>query len=381
MEHFMLNIVSGSFLSYFSSLDDHREPCKVLYPLDEILLLILGGTLSGAEDFYHISLWGKTKLAYLREFLPYKHEIPSHDTLNHVMNELDTRAFTAIFEQWLLNLRDKNPEIIAVDGKTSRRAHGSGEDDKALHVVSAWASRQRLVLGQEACAEKSNEITAIPLLLERIDLKGALVTIDAMGCQTKIADKIIEGGGDYLFGLKDNQRSLAREVEAYFDDKPQKTTYFETLDGDHGRIELRKHTISQEIDWLIGAKNATGEPRFRNLTSIGMIENEITHKKTGEITKSRRFYISSLALDAQFFAKAARAHWGVENRLHWMLDVVFHDDLMRLRTENGAKNMKIIKHAALNLIKLHPKKGSFKGKQKLAGWDEKFLTETLTQKY
>jgi predicted transposase YbfD/YdcC len=224
-------------------------------------------------------------------------------------------------------------------------------------------------------------ITAIPLLLERLALKGALVTIDAMGCQTKIAEKIIECEANYLLALKDNQRSLAREVELYFADKPLKIECFDTLDCDHGRIEKRCYAISTDVEWLNGAKNAHNELKFKNLALIGMVKSEVTLKNTGVITNSTRYFIASLAMKAEDFAKAVRAHWAIENNLHWMLDVVFHDDLMRLRTENGAKNMAILKHSALNMIRLHPKKASFKAKHKLAGWDENFLKQIITQAY
>jgi predicted transposase YbfD/YdcC len=370
-----------SFTECLSALPDYREERKVLYPLSEILLLILTGTLGGAEDFASISLWGRTKLPFLRQFYPYKQGIPSHDTLNDVMNGLDTMSFKTLFSAWVEGLTTDFPEIVALDGKTSRRAHGSGDNDKPLHVVSAWACSQRLVLGQEECAEKSNEITAIPLLLERLALKGALVTIDAMGCQTKIAEKIIECEANYLLALKDNQRSLAREVELYFADKPLKIECFETLDCDHGRIEKRCYTISTDVEWLNGAKNAHNEPKFKNLALIGTVKSEVTLKNTGVITNSTRYFIASLTMKVEDFARAVRAHWAIENNLHWMLDVVFHDDLMRLRTENGAKNMAILKHSALNMIRLHPKKASFKAKHKLAGWDENFLKQIITQTY
>lgn len=370
-----------SFNECLSQLPDYREQRKVLYPLPEILLLILTGTLGGADDFASISLWGKTKMPFLRQFYAYERGIPSHDTLNDVMNGLDTESFKTLFSSWVEGLTSDFPEVVAIDGKTSRRAHGSGADAKALHVVSAFACSQRLVLGQEECAEKSNEITAIPLLLDRLALKGALVTIDAMGCQTKIAEKIIEREANYLLALKDNQRSMAREVEIYFADKPLQTDHFETIDADHGRIEKRNYTISTDVDWLNGSKNAHNEPKFKNLTLIGMVKNEITNKNTGVVTHATRYFISSLKMSPQDFANAVRAHWAIENNLHWMLDVVFHDDLMRLRTDNGAKNMAVLKHSALNMIKLHPKKASFKAKFKLAGWDEMFLRQIITQIY
>jgi predicted transposase YbfD/YdcC len=302
--------------------------------------------------------------------------------LNDVVNGLDADMFSECFSAWVESLKgsapDPNPEpeVIAIDGKTSRRAHARA--GHALHTVSAWAARQRLVLGQQATAEKSNEITAIPLLLERLQLTGALVTIDAMGCQTAIAQKVIDRGADYLLALKNNQLSLAREVELFFTDPERRPEIpHETMDADHGRIEVRRHWVSHDVDWLTSGRRFPDEPRFPGLKAIAMVEAVVEDKATGKSTTARRFYISSLAFDQVFFAKAVRAHWGVENRLHWVLDVVFHDDLMRLRTQSGPKNMATVKHMALNLIKSAPGKSSIRVKRKTAGWDDNFLLNTI----
>ena len=369
-------IAKKSLIDYFSALEDPRQAWKVEYPLPEMLLLVLCATLAGAETFVETTQWGRTKLEFLRKLLPFKRGIPSHDALNDVVNALDANLFSECFSAWIESLRDNEPEIVAIDGKTSRRAHA--REGHALHTVSAWAARQRLVLGQQATAEKSNEITAIPLLLERLQLAGALVTIDAMGCQTAIAQKVIDKGADYLLALKNNQLSLAREVELFFTD-PERCPEMphETIDADHGRIETRRHWVSHEVDWLTSRRRFPDEPRFPGLKAIAVVEAVIMDKATGKTTSARRFYISSLALDQGFFAKAVRAHWGVENRLHWVLDVVFHDDLMRLRTQNGPKNMATVKHMALNLIKSAPGKQSLRVKRKAAGWDDAFLLATI----
>jgi predicted transposase YbfD/YdcC len=364
-------IAKKSLIDYFSALDDPRQAWKVEYPLPEIMLLVLCATLAGAETFVETARWGRMKLDFLRQLLPFKRGIPSHDALNDVINGLDADVFSGCFSAWVESLRDANPEIVAIDGKTSRRAHG--RDGLALHTVSAWASRQRLVLGQQAAAEKSNEITAIPLLLERLQLAGALVTIDAMGCQTAIAEAVIAKGADYLLALKNNQLSLAAEVELFFAGPDRRPALHETIEADHGRIETRRHFASHDVDWLTSDRRFPGEPRFPGLKAIAMVEAIIEDKATGAVTTARRFYISSLALDAAFFAKAVRAHWGVENRLHWVLDVVFHDDLMRLRTANGPKNMATVKHMALNLITSAPGKDSLRVKRKAAGWNDAFL--------
>ena len=367
-----------SLLDHFSGLDDPRQLGKVLYPLPEIMLLILCATLSGAEDFVETRVWGLKKLKFLRGMLPFKRGIPSHDTLNDVMNALDGDLFAAAFTSWVDGLRETGPDIVAIDGKTSRRAHGNAHGGAhPLHMVSAWATRQRLVLGQQATDSKSNEISAIPLLLERLQLTGALVTIDAMGTQTKIARTILARGADYLLALKDNQKSLAAEVALFFDAPERRGEPHTTTDADHGRIETRRHWVSTSVDWLQSDRSAPGEPRFPGLKAIAMVEACV--ERDGKTTTSRRFFLSSLALDPTLLARAVRAHWGIENRLHWVLDVVFHDDLMRLRTDEGPKNMATIKHMAMNLIRMAPGKDSLKSKRKAAGWDQDYLKTIITQ--
>jgi predicted transposase YbfD/YdcC len=357
---------SIGLLDHFSALEDPRQDWRVLYPLPEILLLVLCATLSGMEDFVEIRLWGKERLAFLRRFLPYERGIPSHDALNDVFNALDGNLFKTCFSNWVETLRDADPEIIAIDGKTSRRAHARSKGRGPLHLVSAWASRQRLVLGQEATADKSNEITAIPLLLERLELAGALVTIDAMGTQVEIAKAVVDGGGDYLLALKANWPALFAEVETFFADPANRSACqaFQAADADHGRLEERRHLVCHEVDWLASARRFPDERAFPRLAMIARVETNI--ERGGKIETERRYYISSATLDAKAFANAVRAHWGVENRLHWVLDVVFHDDLARLRTGFGPQNMAVVKHMAMNLIR-HPKdKHSLKNRRKLA---------------
>jgi predicted transposase YbfD/YdcC len=245
-------------------------------------------------------------------------------------------------------------------------------------MVSAWAARQRLVLGQEAAGAKSNEITAIPALLERLQLTGALVTIDAMGAQTKIAEAILAKGADYLLALKDNQKNLAEEARLFFDAPEQAGLgAFETTDADHGRLEIRRHRVCHDVDWIQSTRRAPGEPRFPGLKAIAMVESIVT--RNGQTSATRRFFLSSLAIDERLLARAVRAHWGIENRLHWVLDVVFHDDLMRLRTENGPRNMATVKHMAMNLIRSAPGKDSLKSKRKAAAWDHDYLKAIITQ--
>jgi len=371
-----------SLIDHFAALEDPRQSWKVLFPLPEVLLVVLCGTLAGAEDFVEIRRWGQMHQEFLRRLLPYKAGLPSHDTLNDVVNAIDGTLFAQCFSAWVEGLRDQTPagapEIVAIDGKTSRRTHDRGKDRGPLHLVSAWASSQRLVLGQQACEAKSNEITAIPMLLERLALTGALVTIDAMGAQTKIAQAILDRGGDYLLALKDNQASLHNEVRRYLDDPAAKIhSRFETTDGDHGRIEVRRHLVSHDVDWLSTARRFPGEPRFPGLRAIAVVEDEV--ERNGSTSRERRYYLSSLPIDAKLFAYAVRCHWHIENRLHWVLDVVFHEDLSRLRSGAGPQNMATVRHMAMNLLRTPKDKHSLKVRRKSAAWDTAYLEALLRQ--
>lgn len=368
-----------SLLDHFSALSDPRQGWRVIYPLREVLLLVLCASLCGMDDFVEIRMWGEQRLDFLRRFYPFERGLPSHDTLNDIVNALDPQLFQACFTRWVEGLRDDLPEVVAIDGKTSRRTHDRGKGRAPLHMVSAWAARQRLVLGQEAVDVKSNEIVAIPLLLERLELAGALVTIDAMGTQTDIADTIVRRGGDYLLVLKANRPTLHKDVVDFFADPPADmvSPVHETVDGDHGRIEIRRHRVCHDVDWLFSDRRYADEPRFPHLAMIGMIESRV--ERDGALTSERRYYLSSAKLDAKTFAAAVRAHWGVENRLHWVLDVVFHDDLARLRTANGPQNMAVIKHMNMNLIRSHSDKHSLKVRRKRANLDPDYLEILLRQ--
>lgn len=370
---------SVSLLDHFSALSDPRQRWRVLYPLPEILLLVLCATLSGMEDFVEIRLWGEQRLDFLRRFLPYERGLPAHDTLNDVMNGLDADLFRTCFTNWVEALRDADGDIIAIDGKTSRRSHARGRGREPLHLVSAWASRQRLVLGQEAVADKSNEITAIPLLLSRLQLTGALVTIDAIGTQDDIARAIVARGGDYLLALKANRPALHADVVAFFADPPADmiAETHDSVDGDHGRIEERRHLVCHRVDWLISDRRYPGEPGLPHLAMIGMVETRV--ERNGKTARERRYYLSSARLDARVFARATRAHWGIENRLHWVLDVVFHDDLARLRTGSGPQNMAVVRHIAMNLVRKPKDKHSLKVRRKLANLSPDYLETLIRQ--
>jgi predicted transposase YbfD/YdcC len=365
-----------SLLDRFSALKDPRQQAKVLYPLPEILLLLLGATLAGADDLVEIALWGNQQLAFLRRFRPYTHGIPSHDTLGAVLGVLDPDRFKTCFTAWVEGLREAEPDLVAIDGKTSRRSHARAKGREPLHLVSAWATRQRLVLGQEAVAGKSNEITAIPALLERLALQGALVTIDAIGTQTRIAQTIRSRGGDYLLALKGNRPALLEDVAAFFADPPPGAAEpFETIDKDHGRLEIRRHAVCHDVAWLFSDRRYPGERAFPDLAMIGMVESAT--ERDGRTKQERRYYLSSARLDPKTFARAARGHWGIENRLHWVLDVVFRDDLARLRSGHGPENIAVVRHMALNLLRQAQPTTSLKNRRKLAGWNLDYLDRLI----
>jgi predicted transposase YbfD/YdcC len=367
-----------ALLDHFATLEDPRQVAKVLYPLPEILLLLLCATLAGADDVAEIEVWGEENLAFLRRFLPCEHGVPSHDTLGEVIATLDPEAFKACFAAWVEGLREAEPDVVAVDGKTSRRTHARGKGREPLHLVSAWAARQRLVLGQEAVAGKSNEITAIPLLLERLALGGALVTIDAIGTQDAIATTILRRGGDYLLALKENRPATFEDVEAFFADPPPGAVETcATTDGDHGRIEVRRHAVCHDIGWLLSDRRYPGEPAFPGLAMLGMVESET--ERHGKVALERRYYLGSARLDAAAFARAVRGHWGIENRLHWVLDVVFKDDLSRLRTGHAPENMAVVRHMAVNLLRQATPSTSLKNRRKRAGWNTAYLERLVRQ--
>ena len=369
-----------SLLAHFSQIKDSRQPGKVMYPLNEVLLLVVCGSMASCDDYDDIVLWGKAHLGFLRTQLPYHFGLPCADWLRVVMNRIDPGLFETCFLNFVAERLPANVGQIAIDGKTSRRSHDRGRGQAALHLVSAYATTHSLVLGQRAVAGKSNEITAIPLLLAELAasgaLTGSLVSIDAMGCQSAIAEAIVDHGADYLLATKDNQKTAHTEIELYFDDAPpEECDTLVTVEKNHGRIETRRHSVSTNIAWMTGKRRYPDEPRFKGLRTIAMIETSI--ETNGQTKVERRCYISSRALNAKTFAQAARDHWGIENGLHWVLDVQFNEDQSRLRRGHGAHNMAVIRHLALNLIRAIPGKLSIKGKRKLATWDTDYLANAL----
>jgi predicted transposase YbfD/YdcC len=369
-----------ALLDHFSIIVDPREPWRVAHPLPEVLLLVVCGTIADGDDYDTIAAWGEQRLDFLRRFLPYHHGVPGARWLTLLMNRIDPELFSACFTAWVREVWPDRPELIAIDGKTSRRSHNRTAGKAALHLVSAFATTGRLVLGQEAVDETSNETSAIPVLLERLAqggaLKGAVVSIDAIACNATIAAAITDAGADYLLAVKANQPTLRAEIEAFFADAPPTSLdEFTDLDKGHGRIEQRAVTVAREVDWLSGDKHFPGELRLPGVASIIKVASRTELKDRGRF--DTRYYISSAALTARDAAHAVRGHWGIENRLHWVLDVVFKEDMARLRTGHGATNMAIVRHFAINLVRAAKDKKSIKLRRKLAGWADDYLASIL----
>src|SRR3954463_3792058 len=365
------------FLSHFKDLRDPRQPGKVSYPLDEILLLCLLAVLAGAECFTEIALFGVKKLEFLRRFRPFRDGTPAHDHLGDILAALDAEQFQRGFVSWVTALTGVAEGVIAIDGKTVRRSGNKRAGKAAIHMVSAFAARQRLVLGQVKVAEKSNEITAIPKLLDMLAIEGAIVTIGAMGCRREIVTKIIDQKADYLLALKGNQGSLREDVEVFAAEQKARgfadTTISQdtTIDGDHGRIETRATTVIHDIGWL-QARHA-----WPGLNGVVMVEG--SREVDGKTAQETRFYITSLVMLAHLLGPVVRSHWSVENSLHWVMDMVFRDDECRVRAEHAPANFAAIKHMAQNLLRHAPGKNSLRSRRKAAGWDDDFLASLVTR--
>ncbi len=369
----------GLLLQHFSALEDGREPWRVMYPLKEVLLLVTCGTIASCDDFDDIVAWGKYHLDFLRRFSAYHHGIPCERWLRSLVNRIDPVLFGRCFENWVATMWPDRHEFIAIDGKTARRTHDHRKGLKALHTLSAYATSARLTLAQLSVPEKTNEITAIPDLLDHLaeakQLAGALVTIDAMGCQVEIADKIVAHKADYLLALKGNQPTLEADVVDYFRTAPATELVTKTtVEKNHGRIETRTYAASKAVDWIVSERSYPGQPRFATIKAIVKVSTRTEHADRS--TFDTRTYISSAPLDIERIAKAVRGHWGVES-MHWLLDVEFKDDLSRYRTGHGAKNMAVVRRFALDLVRANKLKGSVKSRRKKAGWNPQFLMQIL----
>jgi predicted transposase YbfD/YdcC len=365
-------------VSNFSAIKDPRSDKNKRYPLDEILLLSVCAVVSGAEGWEGIEAFGRAKLDWLRQFLPYENGTPAHDCIAWVMAKLSPKAMQECFVAWTRSVAElTGGEVVAIDGKTLRRSYDRRRGRSALHMVSAWASANRLSLGQVATEEKSNEITAIPKLLELLELSGSIVTIDAMGCQRAIAEQIVAQGADYVLAVKDNQPQLHEAIRDYFETagavefEGVPHTRFEETDFGHGRYEVRRHWLVEDLSTLPEPQNWSG------LHSIGMVESE---RHQGEhISRERRYYITTLSGQAKAFANAVRAHWGVENQLHWVLDVTFREDDSRIRRGHAPANFNTLRQFAINLLKRHRPTMSIKKKRFTSALDDNFRAKVVFQ--
>ncbi len=361
----------GGFSECFADLQDPRTGNATRHLLLEVLVIALCAMLCGAEGCVDMAAFGKAKESFLKRFLTLPHGIPSHDTFSRIFRFLDPEQFGQCFQAFVRRFAELHQGVIAVDGKTLRRSFDRASAGSPLHMVSAWGGEQRLVLGQIAVDEKSNEITAVPKLLAMLSLDGCIVTADALNCQRHTAEGIIDQGGDYVLASKGNQETLFDDVKTFLDD-PQATVSAATeVDAGHGRIEHRTAAVSTDIAWL---QEHHGWP---GLKAIGKVT--ASREANGKTTRQSRYYLLSTPLSAERFNSVVREHWGIENRLHWVLDVVMNEDQARNRKDNGPNNLAVLRHMALNIIKADTSKGSNRGKFKRAGWNDDFLAKLLAQ--
>jgi predicted transposase YbfD/YdcC len=377
------------FLDSFSVMTDQRSTKNQLYIVGEILLLTVCAILCGAEGWVDIENYGKVKLDFLRTYFDYENGIPSDDTLRRFYRSINPSEFEKFFREWVHELAqetntklisiesnttssENEKKVLAIDGKCLRRSYD--EDGNMLHIVSAFSTESRIVLGQEKVSEKSNEITAIPKLLNFLDIKNHIITIDAMGCQFLIADLILEKEGDYIFSLKGNQGNLSKDVRSYFEDiNIEKIDKFIDYDKGHGRIETRECFVVTDVKWLTEL-----HLKWNTIKSIILIRSK--RDINGKIETESRYYISSLTLSPNKILKAIRSHWAIENSLHWVLDMSFNEDYSRIRKGNAPHIMAILRHVAANLLQTAKKnRQSIKGLRKLCGWDDSTLKGILSQ--
>jgi predicted transposase YbfD/YdcC len=369
-----------SLLDHLGTIEDPRDPWRVAHPLSEVLFLVVCATICDCEDYDIISDWDEERIDFLRRYLPYEHGVPGGRWLTILMNRIEPALFAAAFTAWVRETWPENPDFVAIDGKTSRRSHDRALGKAPLHLVSAYATTAGLVLGQEAVSEKFNEIKAIPALLNRLredgGLKGARVPIDAIATNPAIAQKILDQGADYLLAVKANQPTLRAEVETYFADAPEEVveTFIDTDKG-HGRIEERVASVAAHASWLQGDRRFPGEQQKTGAASLIRVHSTA---HTGDARRGdTRYFIASRCPDARTAANAIRRHWLIENALHWVLDVVFKDDLSRIRKGHGAHNMAIVRHFAINLVRAVKDRRSTKARRKRAAFSVNHLEQIL----
>jgi len=362
---------------HFGHLPDPRiERCK-LHKLIDILTITICAVVSNADGCEDIEAYARAKESLLRRFLELPNGIPSHDTFERVLARLDPGAFQRCFLSWVTHIRTKLPgDVVAIDGKTACGTHDAAIDLSPLHLISAWSSANALVLGQLRTSNKSNEITAIPLLLDILDIEGCIVTIDAMGCQTAIVEKIVEKDADYVITCKGNQEHLHEDIEVLFARLLQQAraltdlTHHQTITEQHGRREIRDYWSTADLSSL------RTKERWKGLQSVAMVRSERQTTK-GSATETR-YFISSLPNDAQRIAQAIRTHWTIENQLHWVLDVVFHEDDSRVRIGDAAQNLAVIRHITLNMLRQETScKKSVRQKRLRAGWDDAYMLKVI----
>lgn len=374
------HLISSTFKERFAELTDPRVEGRRLYPLEELLFVVICGTICGVEGWRDYVAFGEEKLDFLKRYFAFKEGIASKNTYARVFAALDHEQFKSCFIEWMSAFQLNAKEVIAIDGKTLCNSRDKASNLPAIHLVSAFATESRLVLAQQKVEDKSNEITAIPKLLELLELTNNIVTIDAMGCQKEIAKKIREKEADYIFSLKGNQGTLNEDVSLFLRHEAEAgsplLSCYEEVDKGHGRIETRRCVASSQLDWL------QQKPLWADLQSIAMIEEV---RQIGEKTSVEcRFFISSLPADAKLIAASVRAHWAIENALHWTLDVVFNEDLSRVRKDHAGLNMALIRHMTLNMLNNARKqlKGvGLKALRKKAGWGNASLEMILKQSF
>lgn len=375
----MSQVIDASILTHFGSLEDPRDIRGKEHLLLDIITIALCAVISGAEGWEDMAEYGRAKQDWLSTFLSLPNGIPCGDTFARVFARLDPEQMQRCFVSWVNAISELlGAEVVAIDGKTLRHSDDKGCGKAAIHMVSAWASANRLVLGQRKVDDKSNEITAIPALLSVLEIAGCIVTIDAMGCQREIATAIVERGADYVLALKGNQGGLFEDVQWLFQQaqasefKDVAHSFAQSIDKGHGRIEIRRCWTLSELDYLVQL------PLWSGLQTVVRVQSERHHN--GRITTEERFFISTLASQATLLLKAVRTHWSIENSLHWVLDVSFHEDACRIRRDFAPQNMAMLRHLALNLLsKDSSAKRGIAARRKKAAWDHAYLIKLLTQ--